>query len=119
MIQYVVVRSDLLHTLSWPVGAVITQACHACSAVIHMFHDDPATQAYLADLDNMHKVVLQVGCCGLTFTMWGGGPGSKRRQPERRHVKTATIENGDKSSKNGRRSLIIIILIIIILTSPF
>ena len=61
MIQYVVVRSDLLHTLNWPVGAVMTQACHACSAVIHMFHDDPATQTYLADLDNMHKVVLQVG----------------------------------------------------------
>ena len=60
MVQYVVVRSDLLHTLNWPVGAVITQACHACSAVIHMFHDDPNTQAYLVDLDNMHKVVLQV-----------------------------------------------------------
>ncbi|KAI0230276.1 putative peptidyl-tRNA hydrolase PTRHD1, partial [Lamellibrachia satsuma] len=59
MVQYVVVRSDLLHTLNWPVGAVITQACHACSAVIHMFHDDPNTQAYLVDLDNMHKVVLQ------------------------------------------------------------
>ena len=74
MIQYVVVRSDLLHTLSWPVGAVITQACHACSAAIHMFHDDPATQAYLADLDNMHKVVLQVGSgCGFDVDSVGGG----------------------------------------------
>ena len=56
LMQYVVVRGDL----GWPVGALIAQACHACSAVIHMFHDDPNTQAYTADLDNMHKVVLEV-----------------------------------------------------------
>lgn len=60
IVQYVVVRGDLLKSLQWPVGAVIAQACHACSAVIHLYHDDPHTQSYLADLDNMHKVVLEV-----------------------------------------------------------
>ena len=60
LVQYVVVRSDLIHALKWPTGALIAQACHACSAVIHLFHDDPSTKAYTADLDNMHKVVLEV-----------------------------------------------------------
>ncbi|KAI5094366.1 putative peptidyl-tRNA hydrolase PTRHD1 [Silurus meridionalis] len=59
LVQYVVVRSDLIHGLSWPLGAVITQACHAATAVIHVNYSDPDTQEYLADLDNMHKVVLQ------------------------------------------------------------
>ena len=60
LVQYVVVRSDLLHVLKWPFGAVITQACHASSAVLHRFYTDPNTQAYLSDIDQMHKVVLQV-----------------------------------------------------------
>lgn len=60
LVQYVVVRSDLIHTMSWPLGAVITQACHATTAAIHLFYSDPDTQEYLADLDNMHKVVLEV-----------------------------------------------------------
>lgn len=60
LVQYVIVRSDLIHTLSWPLGAVITQACHAATAAIHLHYSDPDTQEYLAELDSMHKVVLQV-----------------------------------------------------------
>jgi peptidyl-tRNA hydrolase len=60
LVQYVVVRADLLKTLNWPVGSVIAQACHACCAVTYLFHNDPHTQEYLKDLDNMHKVVLEV-----------------------------------------------------------
>ncbi|PSN57060.1 putative peptidyl-tRNA hydrolase PTRHD1 [Blattella germanica] len=60
LVQYVIVRGDLLKKLGWPVGSVIAQACHACCAVTHMFHDDPQTQEYLKDLDNMHKVVLEI-----------------------------------------------------------
>lgn len=60
MLQYVVVRGDLMKTKEWPVGAVIAQACHACTAVIHLFYNDSDTQTYLADLDAMHKVVLEV-----------------------------------------------------------
>ncbi|XP_053502554.1 putative peptidyl-tRNA hydrolase PTRHD1 [Ictalurus furcatus] len=59
LVQYVVVRSDLIRALSWPLGAVITQACHAATAAIHLNYSDPDTQEYLSDLDNMHKVVLQ------------------------------------------------------------
>ncbi|XP_028858218.1 putative peptidyl-tRNA hydrolase PTRHD1 [Denticeps clupeoides] len=59
LVQYVVVRSDLVHQLSWPLGAVIAQACHAATAAIHLHYLDPDTQEYLAELDAMHKVVLQ------------------------------------------------------------
>lgn len=58
--QYVLVRGDLARTLKWPSGAVLAQACHACVAVTHVFYSDPNTQAYLEDLGNMHKVVLEV-----------------------------------------------------------
>lgn len=60
LVQYVVVRSDLTQKLSWPLGAVIAQACHAATAAIHVHYDDPDTRGYLADLDSMHKVVLAV-----------------------------------------------------------
>uniref|UniRef100_A0A146LYL8 peptidyl-tRNA hydrolase n=3 Tax=Lygus hesperus TaxID=30085 RepID=A0A146LYL8_LYGHE len=60
IVQYVLVRGDLITKLQWPLGAVIAQACHACTAVTHLYHDDDYTQEYLKDLDNMHKVVLEV-----------------------------------------------------------
>ncbi|XP_033646516.1 putative peptidyl-tRNA hydrolase PTRHD1 [Asterias rubens] len=58
-VQYVVVRGDLLQTLKWPTGAVIAQACHACTAALHLFRNDENVIQYTADLDNMHKVVLE------------------------------------------------------------
>ena len=60
MVQYVVVRGDLLRQLGWPTGAVIAQACHACSAALWLFREDSNTLEYTRDLDNMHKVVLEV-----------------------------------------------------------
>ncbi|XP_066993823.2 putative peptidyl-tRNA hydrolase PTRHD1 isoform X2 [Anabrus simplex] len=57
LVQYVVMRGDLAK--KWNVGALIAQACHACCAVTHLFHEDPYTQEYLKDLDSMHKVVLE------------------------------------------------------------
>ena len=62
VVQYIVVRSDLVKTLSWPLGALIAQACHAATAVIHQFYQHEDTQAYFGDLDSMHKVVLEVKC---------------------------------------------------------
>ena len=59
LIQYVAVRGDLVK--EWPLGAIVAQACHASTAVMHMFKDDPHTIEYLSDLDRMHKVVLKVG----------------------------------------------------------
>ena len=60
LVQYVVVRGDLLKALKWPVGAVIAQACHACSAAIHLYQDDASTIEYLKNLDSMHKIILEV-----------------------------------------------------------
>lgn len=60
LIQYIVVRGDLLKVQNWPLGALITQCCHAATAVNYLFRDDPVTIKYFEDLDNMHKVVLEV-----------------------------------------------------------
>ena len=60
IVQYVVIRGDLVSTLKWPLGAVIAQACHASTAVMHLYKDDPHVQEYTKDLDRMHKVVLEV-----------------------------------------------------------
>ncbi|XP_060526001.1 putative peptidyl-tRNA hydrolase PTRHD1 [Cylas formicarius] len=59
LVQYVVVRGDLIKELKWPLGAVIAQACHAVTAVVHLFYEDECTKQYLSDVDNMHKVVLE------------------------------------------------------------
>ena len=56
--QYIAIRGDLID--KWPLGAIIAQACHASSAVLHTYREDVSTQQYLEDLDNMHKVVLRV-----------------------------------------------------------
>ncbi|KPJ07633.1 Putative peptidyl-tRNA hydrolase PTRHD1 [Papilio machaon] len=60
VVQYILLRSDLLKDLGWSVGSLVAQACHASSAVLHLFKDDEYTVKYLNDLDNMHKVVLEV-----------------------------------------------------------
>lgn len=59
IVQYVIVRSDLLKELGWSTGALIAQACHAVTAVTHLFYEDDDTRQYLKDIDNMHKVVLE------------------------------------------------------------
>lgn len=59
LVQYVIVRGDLATNLNWPLGAIIAQCCHAATAVCHLNREDAAVQAYFADLDNMHKVVLR------------------------------------------------------------
>ncbi|KAJ8322024.1 hypothetical protein KUTeg_000495 [Tegillarca granosa] len=59
IVQYIVVRKDLIQALKWPTGALIAQACHACTAVVHQFYNDADTQSYLSDIDRMHKVILE------------------------------------------------------------
>ncbi|XP_041968064.1 putative peptidyl-tRNA hydrolase PTRHD1 [Aricia agestis] len=60
LVQYILLRSDLLKDLGWSIGALVAQACHASSAALHLFRDDENTKQYLNDLDNMHKVVLEI-----------------------------------------------------------
>eukprot|EP00731_Ephydatia_muelleri_P010374 Em0005g960a len=59
LVQYVAVRGDLWRVQKWPIGALIAQGCHATTAVLHTFVDDPNVREYLADVDHMHKVVLE------------------------------------------------------------
>ena len=44
----------------WPVGDIVAQACHAATAVLHLFKEDPNVVEYFSDVDRMHKVVLEV-----------------------------------------------------------
>jgi len=60
LVQYIVIRGDLFRALNWPVGAVVAQACHACTAVMWTFREDPNVIDYTNDMDNMRKVVLEV-----------------------------------------------------------
>jgi len=38
VVQYVVVRGDLLARQGWPLGALLAQACHAATAAIHLHY---------------------------------------------------------------------------------
>ena len=68
LVQYVALRGDLMKgTEKWPVGAIVAQACHASTAVLHLFRDDPNVVDYFSDIDRMHKIVLEV-------SMHVGGP---------------------------------------------
>ncbi|XP_021277730.1 putative peptidyl-tRNA hydrolase PTRHD1 [Herrania umbratica] len=60
LVQYVVLRRDLIE--SWPLGSVVTQACHASVCAIWSHKDDPHTLQYCSPetIDSMHKVTLEV-----------------------------------------------------------
>lgn len=60
VVQYILLRHDILKDMQWSVGAFVAQACHASTAVMHIHAKDPVTQKYLSDFQNMHKVVLEV-----------------------------------------------------------
>jgi peptidyl-tRNA hydrolase len=84
LVQYVVVRGDLLKHLGWPFGAVIAQACHACTAALHLYREDAQTRAYLSDLDRMHKVSDEASLRALAETLTTNGIQHKMwiEQPE-------------------------------------
>lgn len=64
LVQYIVLRKDLWQTdaqpTPWPLGSIVAQACHASTAAIQLFSQDPITIQYFSDVDHMHKVVLEV-----------------------------------------------------------
>lgn len=62
LIQYVIVRADLMKVLKWNIGAVITQACHSVAAINEISKTDELTKKYLSteNIDKMHKCVLAV-----------------------------------------------------------
>ena len=59
IVQYIVLRKDLVDTMKWPLGSVISQGCHAAVAAVWLFKDDPVTAEYCSseNLDHMHKVI--------------------------------------------------------------
>ncbi|XP_064911635.1 putative peptidyl-tRNA hydrolase PTRHD1 [Columba livia] len=60
LVQYVVLRGDLARPpLSWPLGAVVAQACHAALAAVHTHRQHPDTGAYLEQGGAMRTVVLE------------------------------------------------------------
>nr|XP_032646429.1 putative peptidyl-tRNA hydrolase PTRHD1 [Chelonoidis abingdonii] len=60
LVQYVVLRGDLQREpLSWPLGALVAQACHAALAVVHAHYGQADTGAYLAEGGSMRTVVLE------------------------------------------------------------
>ncbi|KAJ1446841.1 peptidyl-tRNA hydrolase II domain-containing protein [Pelagophyceae sp. CCMP2097] len=85
-VQWVVLRKDLKET--WPAGALVAQACHASLAAVWQSRDDAATVLYLAEMDRMHKVVLEVKNVAalekLSATLTANGVGHKLwiEQPE-------------------------------------
>ncbi|KII71679.1 putative peptidyl-tRNA hydrolase PTRHD1 [Thelohanellus kitauei] len=60
LVQYILLREDLIVSKSWTWGALIAQACHASTACIHTYYDDPYTMDYLMNLDHMTKIVLKL-----------------------------------------------------------
>ena len=60
LVQYIVVRRDLLGKAGWSTGALIAQACHSSTAALHLFREHPHTIEYYGDIDRMHKVVLEI-----------------------------------------------------------
>lgn len=63
IVQYLVIRKDLVEVEKWPLGALLAQASHAAVAAVWLNREDPATIEYCTgtNLDNMHKVGLS-GC---------------------------------------------------------
>ncbi|EIN06795.1 peptidyl-tRNA hydrolase II [Punctularia strigosozonata HHB-11173 SS5] len=59
LIMQIIVRRDLLDKEGWGLGPLMAQTAHATAAVLHETRENPNTQAYLADLKGMRKIVMQ------------------------------------------------------------
>ncbi|KAI8612036.1 putative peptidyl-tRNA hydrolase PTRHD1 [Chytriomyces sp. MP71] len=57
---FIIIRKDLSKApLNWPTGAVIGNAAHAATAVLHKYRHEERTIKYLEDMESMRKVVLE------------------------------------------------------------
>ncbi|KAJ3274246.1 hypothetical protein HDV01_003319 [Terramyces sp. JEL0728] len=57
---YIILRKDLLKMAGWSQGSMIGQACHGVSKMLWEKRNDEAVIRYMEDMDNMHKVVLEL-----------------------------------------------------------
>jgi len=71
LFQYIVLRRDLQEKEGWPLGALVAQGAHAAVAAIAENWADSDTQEYVAsaNIDNMHKAVLEVKNLGALTTL--------------------------------------------------
>jgi peptidyl-tRNA hydrolase len=65
VVQYVVVRTDLVQSMGWPLGSVVAQACHAAVAIIWRERNhSELMREYFGENDelvpSMHTVVLGI-----------------------------------------------------------
>eukprot|EP01080_Neovahlkampfia_damariscottae_P011701 gene11701-4935_t len=63
LVQYILLRKDLLKApYKFNLGAMASQTSHASVSAIVENYEDKLTQEYISkeNIDNMHKVVLQV-----------------------------------------------------------
>jgi len=60
LVQYIVVRTDLIGTKNWGIGSMIAQGCHASVAAVALSRNEPQTLTYIDDHLNMTKTVLGV-----------------------------------------------------------
>lgn len=58
LIMYIVLRRDLWQEQQWPLGSLVSQGCHAATAVLWDTRESAHTQAYCAPstIDHMRKV---------------------------------------------------------------
>lgn len=109
LVQYVVLRGDLSRPpLSWPLGAVVAQGCHAALAAAHAHRRHPHTAAYLELGGAMRTVVLEVrgagregaaaalgwapgGAAGAGGRLGGGGTRARRGGGEEERAGTRSL----------------------------
>ena len=60
IVQYILLRRDLKKMKNYNDGAIISQACHASTAILYQTINDDLTKSYFNDLERMHKIVLSV-----------------------------------------------------------
>ncbi|GJQ11787.1 hypothetical protein GpartN1_g3578.t1 [Galdieria partita] len=60
LVQYIVVRKDLIKDFGWSLGSLIAQGVHAAIAVNWKYRDDPLVREYCTqESQQMHTVVLE------------------------------------------------------------
>ena len=58
VVQYVVVRGDLLARQGWPLGALLAQACHAATAAIHLHYRQQMLSALSPPISYISSICL-------------------------------------------------------------
>ena len=62
LVQYIIVRNDLIKQHNWSLGSLISNASHASISIIHDTYNDTHTQQYIKQENNvqMHTVTVAV-----------------------------------------------------------